>query len=382
MAILDGNDLLRKVNVRQGTGASGTNAGIVKADNPVTPGVGVGSTSVIAKPETAAGNDKPDVIKPEMTWADTAVNDYSRYLEQMNQAKQQAAVAELEAAYKQNVAAIDRAEVGVAEEYQKARNQTAAASEQAKRNMAQYAAANGLNSGTGSQAELARNVALMGNLNTIDTAEGQTLADIQLQRANAETEYNSAIAKAKAEGNYELASALYQEKVRVENALLDLAAKKYQMEYQAYRDSVADTQQEFENWFAQLKYGEGKSETERETLAGYGAAMMQAGVMPSAEMLAAMRLGEADAQSFVQTVLDEQNRENQRYADELRQQEWDNTYKQLMNGVEVYVPTDEELAFANYLYSGTKNQDYLYEKLKESGYSDTQIDVLMSKLGL
>ena len=177
------------------------------------------------------------------------LEDYSQYLEQMYAAKKAGALAQLQAAYESNLAALERAGAGVSEQYQAARNSTAGASELAKRNFAEYAAASGLNSGTGGQAELARNVTLQNGLNTIDTAEADTLADLELRRADAETQYNSAIAQAEAEGDYALAAALYQEKVRVQNALIDLEVQqqkldfqRYQLQYQAQRDQVSDRQ--------------------------------------------------------------------------------------------------------------------------------------------
>ena len=177
------------------------------------------------------------------------LEDYSQYLEQMYAAKKAGALAQLQAAYESNLAALDRAGADVSEQYQAARNSTAGASELAKRNFAEYAAASGLNSGTGGQAELARSVTLQNGLNTIDTAEADTLADLELRRADAETQYNSAIAQAEAEGDYALAAALYQEKVRVQNALIDLEVQqqkldfqRYQLQYQAQRDQVSDRQ--------------------------------------------------------------------------------------------------------------------------------------------
>lgn len=182
------------------------------------------------------------------------VEDYSDYLKQMYAARKEAALAELDAAYQSSLNALDRAEQGIGEQYQAARNSTAGSSEVAKRNFAEYAAASGLNSGTGGQAELARNVTLQNDLNTLDTAQADAISDLQLQRANAETQYNNAIAQAQAQGDYELASALYQEKVRVQNALLEMereeqqyALQKYQLEYKALRDQVGDRQ-----WAAQL----------------------------------------------------------------------------------------------------------------------------------
>ena len=146
------------------------------------------------------------------------VEDYSDYLADAFAAQKRAALAQINNAYQQNVNAINRAGEGVDTRYQNARNQAAGASELAARNFNEYAAAAGLNSGAGGQAELARNVALQNNLNDLSTAEAQTYADLEQQMANAEVEYNNAIAEAEANGDAALASALYQEKVRVQQA--------------------------------------------------------------------------------------------------------------------------------------------------------------------
>lgn len=121
------------------------------------------------------------------------VNDHSDYINEMHRAQQEAAQAELEAAYKQNVAAIDRAGAGVDKTYQDAKNQATGTSEQAKRNFAQYAAANGLNNGISGQAELARSVTLQKALAELDKQKAQTVADLDLQRTNAQTDYTTAI---------------------------------------------------------------------------------------------------------------------------------------------------------------------------------------------
>lgn len=232
------------------------------------------------------------------TWSGTAAqpqaqntmqaDDLSKYLEDMYAAQKRQAIANLDAAYQSNLNAIDRAGAGVEDYYQAARNQTAGASEQAKRNFAEYAAASGLNNGTGGQAELARNVTLQNNLNTINTSEADTMSDLELQRANAEVEYNNAIAQAQAQGNYELAAALYQEKVRVQNLLLEqqqyqdqLALQQYQLNYQAQQDAL-DRQYK-----------------QNSALADYGSAFLNMGTMPSPEMLAAMGITAADAQNYI-----------------------------------------------------------------------------------
>lgn len=158
------------------------------------------------------------------------VTDYSQYIEEMNQAAKESALAELRSAYQQNLAGIDRTQQSISPTYTAARNQAAGSAEQAKRQFSEYAAANGLNSGAGGQAQLAMNNALQTNLSNLNTQEASSLADLELQRSQAEIDYNNAIAKAQADGNYTLAQQLYAEKVRTDEAL------RAQMQWQAEQD--------------------------------------------------------------------------------------------------------------------------------------------------
>lgn len=199
----------------------------------------------------------------QTTRVDTGVKDNSDYLEQMYEAKKQQNLAKLKQAYEENLHAIDRAGQGLEQTYQAARNQTAGTAEQEKRNFAEYANANGLNNGTAGQAQLARSVALQHDLNALHTQQAGAEADLRQRRADAETEYNSAIAQAEATGAYDLAAALYKEKVRVQDALMDAeiqqrqdALKQFQLQYQAYRDRVEDNQWQSEQDFKAQQYAD------------------------------------------------------------------------------------------------------------------------------
>lgn len=210
------------------------------------------------------------------------------WLEDMIAAQKRAAIAQINNAYQQNVNAINRAGEGVDTRYQNARNQAAGASELAARNFNEYAAAAGLNSGAGGQAELARNVALQNNLNELSTAEAQTYADLEQQMANAEVEYNNAIAEAEANGDAALAAALYQEKVRVQQANMEALMQQYQMDLQNQQLQYQQQQDAASSALA-----------ERQQMAQYGNAFLEMGLMPSQEMLDAMGITAADAQAYI-----------------------------------------------------------------------------------
>lgn len=240
--------------------------------------------------------------------------DFSRYLEELYAARTKAALAELEAAYQKNLNAFDRSEAGIDGAWRAARNQTVADSELAAQNFHEYAAARGLNNGTAGQAQLARNVALQGNLNTINAERASSVAELQLQRANAEVEYNNAIAQAEAKGDYELAAALYEEKVRVQELLLDWEIQQQKLELQWYQaenqvrqdDEALDIQRQKHKDSVEQAWQEYQSDTaqkQRQTLAQYGQLYLKQGVMPSDEMLAAMGITREQAQAYIRSVL-------------------------------------------------------------------------------
>lgn len=217
--------------------------------------------------------------------------DLSEYLRQMYEAQRKAAIGQIQSAYDKNINAIKQSAIGVDAKYQDARNQTSGASELAKRNFAEYAAASGLNSGAGGQAELSRNVTLQNNLNALNQDEANFYSNIEMQKAQAEIDYNNAIAQAEANNDFAQAQALYQEKIRVQEALRQQELQQMQIDMQRYQ---FDQQQQ--------QYQDSIKAADRESLASYGSAFLQQGIMPSDEMLAAMGITASDAQSYINSM--------------------------------------------------------------------------------
>lgn len=205
------------------------------------------------------------------------VNDYSQYIQDMNQAQREAALAELRAAYEKNLAGLDRTQKSIAPTYQAARNQAAGNAALQQQAFNEYAAANGLSSGTGGQAQLAFRNSLQGSLSDIDTAEASSLADLELQRNQAEIDYNNAIAQAEAQGNYELAQQLYQEKVRVDEALREQMMWQAQQEFQQQQFDWQKGQQSWQNDFASQQYQDSRKETNWNQMYAIAQALAQYG---------------------------------------------------------------------------------------------------------
>lgn len=174
-------------------------------------------------------------------------SDYSDYLEEMYKAQKEAGLAALKAAYDKNVATVDAAGNRIPGVYNAARNQTAATAAQTQRNFNQQATAAGLGSGTSAQAQLANSVTLQNNLNALNEAEASALAELELQRTNLSTEYENAVAQAEANGNYELAAALYEEAVRMDEYLAAQEAALRQQQQKDYNDGLEMAQYLFKN---------------------------------------------------------------------------------------------------------------------------------------
>lgn len=230
------------------------------------------------------------------------IGDYSNYLEEMYEAQRRQAIAQLNSAYQGNLNALDQSTVGVDAQYQNARNQAAGASELSARNFAEYAAASGLNSGAAGQAELARNVALQNDLTSLAQNEADFYSNIELQKQQAEIDYNNAIAEAEASNDYAAAQALYQEKVRVQNALIEQQIQQIQTDLQKQSLALQAAQQNTANqqWQQQFDYNRQTTETDR--LISLGQSMLDAGLMPSSDALSAMGITSQQAQQYIDYV--------------------------------------------------------------------------------
>lgn len=182
--------------------------------------------------------------------------DLSEWLKKQYESALEGELAGLKDAYEKNNASLDDEEARLSGIYDPQRNRIAAQNALAKRVWDERAAANGLSSGASGQAELARSSAMQRDLASIGEEEANAHADVSLRKRNLTIEYTNAITQARANGQAELAKALYNELVRVqgleredqiresENALKQAQAK---MEYdlalkQMEADSAASSQ--------------------------------------------------------------------------------------------------------------------------------------------
>lgn len=147
--------------------------------------------------------------------------DQSEKLKQMYEANLNSQKAQLESNYNESLSGLDSEQEQLAQQYQEAQRQTTADSAKAKANWNETANAYGLNSGTQGQAQLALNNQLQSDLTTLYQTEMQKRAEIERQRQLLGQQYQSAIQEAQANNDMQLAQALYDEAVRVDESITD-----------------------------------------------------------------------------------------------------------------------------------------------------------------
>lgn len=162
----------------------------------------------------------------------TAMSMQDQYLNDMYAQQEALAKSKLEQAYNKNVATLNATAAKIPETYNTARNQTAAMSEQNRAAFNEIAAARGINSGAGSQANLAMSNVLTGNIGALNKQEADAITNINTQRAQLEIDYKNRIAQAQAEGNLAKAQALYQEAIRQDNLLLEQQQNQQNFDFQ------------------------------------------------------------------------------------------------------------------------------------------------------
>lgn len=175
------------------------------------------------------------------------MDNLSPYLKEQYAAQKEQQLSQLKNAYDKNVQALDEKAAAIPAQYESAKNEVAAQNAIAKKNFNEQAAANGLNSGTSGQAELARSNAYMSALSQLNRSEAETQQALQRDRLSLQTNYENAIAAQNAANDAALNSALYQEMIRQQNA-----------QYQADRDAVADAQWQKQYDEALRQYNENK----------------------------------------------------------------------------------------------------------------------------
>lgn len=156
------------------------------------------------------------------------------YIQSMYDANRAAEEANLQATYEANLNTLAHQEEQIDPNYNAAVDQANAQAAINRANFNEMAAANGLNTGAGSQALLSQNNALLNNVAAIRKAQADARNELQFQRTQMETQYKNAIAEALAKNNLAQAQALYEEAKRVDESLVATAAQQAQLDFNAW----------------------------------------------------------------------------------------------------------------------------------------------------
>lgn len=164
-------------------------------------------------PAANAQNTKPLAERAANT--QQYLNDYNANREQkirdMYAGANESTMAGLKSAYDQNMSAARQARDEITPQYQEGMNQASAEYERQRRNNNMQAAANGLNTGAGSQMALGQMNAYQQRQGQLATAENQALDRANQNILDLKTNYQNQIAQATANNNYQQAAALLDE---------------------------------------------------------------------------------------------------------------------------------------------------------------------------
>ena len=151
--------------------------------------------------------------------------DHSDYINEIYAAAERQALAALEGAYTEQLAAFDSEAAALPGTYREAKNRAAADAAVTQQSMNERFTASGLNSGAQGQAALSLGIAAQGSMAALDAEEARSLAELESRRAQVKAQYQNAVAQAIAQNEIERANALYQEAVRVDNSFAVLDAE-------------------------------------------------------------------------------------------------------------------------------------------------------------
>ena len=161
----------------------------------------------------------------------------AEYIKAMYDANQKAQEEALRASYEKNLGALDYQQGKINPTYDAAANNAGAQAAIQRANFNESAAASGLNTGAGSQAELSMRNAEAANISAIRKAQADAQADLEYQRSQLSREYQNAIREAIAQNELNKAQALYEEAKRVDESLVATAINQANLNWNIWKSN-------------------------------------------------------------------------------------------------------------------------------------------------
>lgn len=162
-------------------------------------------------------------------------------------AKQEADIAALKGAYDASMLEADANLEKIPGAYQKQANALSAEAEKQRRAFNEYAAGSGVNSGAGSQAQLAMSNQYQGDMSSLRESEANAIASAQLEITKIKTQYQDSVAAAVAENDYQRAAALLSEYQTQAKSIVDTAQAQADEDYRAWQAAL-DNQRYTAEW--------------------------------------------------------------------------------------------------------------------------------------
>lgn len=219
----------------------------------------------------SGGTDGAGYIQTGMNTVLRTATPQTEAIENAYQAQIAADQAAIDAANNQKMLDFDYAAQQIAPAYNTQRQNTAAQYQIGQRNMAERFNALGLGNGAQGQMYLSQENEYQRNMNALNAAEAKARTDLEFERLKARTAYQDAVAQAIREGDAAKAKALYQEAIRVDEALVSSSANQISI----------DLQREATQW--------NRMAEQADTLAKYGDFSGYAALGYSPEQIADMR---------------------------------------------------------------------------------------------
>lgn len=240
------------------------------------------STAPVNTTGVSQGYDSTQPVRStaSATYTPTGYNDpanvqaYNQGAEQnlnaMYDANRDRALAQLKTTSDQKIANEQMAMDKIAPQYQESANTLGATYERQRRNNNLQALANGLNTGAGSQMQLAAANAYQANQGALETAKNRALAEAEQRITNLRNEYQNDVAAALADNDAQRAAALYNEyqnayqrQLQAENTNFE---RTMQAEQQAYNRAFQEENRDYTRRFneEQQAYNRAFNEDQRD----------------------------------------------------------------------------------------------------------------------
>ena len=223
----------------------------------------IGNVANAANASQTYDSTKPVRSTASATYTPTGLNDPNN-LTAYNQRQEQqlndmydknlaSAQQRYKTAYDQNASTLQAERDKIDPQYQQAMSQQDAISQRDRRNNNIQAQANGLNTGAGSQMQLAASVSNQANMAAIERQKQQALDDANRRMSDLQISYQNQIAQAAADNDLERAKALYQEYQNAYNRQLQAENTNYERaqyaENQAYTRAFNEENRDYTRQF-------------------------------------------------------------------------------------------------------------------------------------